>query len=64
MSLFEALPTTAIDTVSEFNAKALKASVSEGLAQGPYVAPRAGFEPATLRTKGIDSTNAPPCDPQ
>ena len=26
----------------------------------PYVAARAGFEPATLRSKGIDSTNALP----
>jgi len=24
------------------------------------VAARAGFEPTTLRSKGIDSTNAPP----
>ena len=37
------------------------ATVSEGLAQGPYVAARAGFEPTTLRTKGIDSTKAPTC---
>ena len=29
------------------------------LAQGPYVAAREGFEPMTLRTKGVDSTNAP-----
>ena len=35
--------------------------MSKGLAQGPvYVAARAGFEPATLRSNGIDSTNAPP----
>ena len=26
----------------------------------PYVATRAGFEPTTLRSKGLDSTNAPP----
>ena len=36
-----------------------QATVSEGLAQGPYVAAR--VEPMTLRTKGIDSTNAPSC---
>jgi len=30
--------------------------VSEGLAQGPYVAARAGVEPMTLRTKGVDAT--------
>ena len=40
--------------------EALQASVSEGLAQGPYVAARAGFEPEILLSKGIDSTNAPP----
>ena len=34
--------------------------MSEGLAQGPYVAARAGFELKTLRSKGFDSTNAPP----
>ena len=33
--------------------------MSEGLAQGPYMAARVGVEPMTLRTKGVDSTNAP-----
>ena len=33
--------------------------MSKGLAQGPYVAARAGVEPMTLRTKVVDSTNAP-----
>jgi len=28
--------------------------VSEGLAQGSYVAAREGFEPATLRTEGTE----------
>src|SRR6218665_1331470 len=37
----------------------LLATASEGLAQGPYVAARAGFEPTTLRTKGVESTNEP-----
>ena len=45
------------DTVSEFHAKAQQATASEGLVQGPYVAARTGFEPATLRTKGAESTN-------
>ena len=36
-------------TVSEFHAEAQQATASEGLAQGPYVAARAGFEPMTLR---------------
>ena len=47
------------DTVSEFHAEAPQATASEGLAQGAYVTPRAGFEPATLRTKGDESTNEP-----
>jgi len=34
--------------------------VSEGLAQGPYVAARAEVEPVTLRTKGVDITNDHP----
>ena len=39
---------------------ALQVTASEGLAQGPYVAVRAVFEPATLWSKWIDSTNASP----
>ena len=48
------------DTVSEFHAKAPQATASEGLAQGPYMAAIVGFEPTTLQTKGVDSTNEPP----
>src|SRR6218665_859038 len=48
------------DTVSEFHAEASQTTVSEVLAQGRYVAARAGFEPTTLRTNGVDSTNGPP----
>ena len=33
--------------------------MSERLAQGPYVAARVGFEPTTLRSAAIDSTNDP-----
>ena len=33
----------------------------EGLAQGPYVATRAGFDPTTLWVKGNEFTNDPPC---
>ena len=40
--------------------KATQATASEGLAQGPYVAARPGFEPETLRTKGAESTKEPP----
>ena len=46
------------DTVPEFHAEAPQATVSEGLAQGPYVEARVGVELMTLRTKGDDSTNA------
>jgi len=46
-------------TVLEFHAEALHSTVSEGLAQGPYVAARAGVEPITLLTKGVASSNAP-----
>ena len=60
MSLSEALPTTAILTLRRsLHAEALQATVSEELAQGSYVAARAGFEPTTLRSKGIDSIYAP-----
>ena len=48
------------DTVLELHAEAPQATTSEGLAQGPYVAARAGFEPTTLKTKGAESTNEPP----
>ena len=42
------------------HAEALQATASEGLAQGPDMAARAGFEPATIRSKDAGSTNAPP----
>ena len=47
--------------MSEFHAEAPQATASEGLAKGPYVAVRVGFETTTLRTKGVESTNEPPC---
>src|SRR6218665_4042834 len=40
--------------------EALPATASEGLAQVSYVAATTVFKPATLRSKGINSTNAPP----
>jgi len=45
--------------VPEFHVNAPQATVSEELAQGPYVVATAGVEPVTLRTKGVDSSNAP-----
>ena len=47
-------------TVLEFHAEAPQAIASEGLTQGPYVVVKAGFEPATLRTCGAESTKEPP----
>ena len=52
------------DTVLEFHAESpqlgqvlhSQAIASGELAQGPYVAAKAGFEPATLWTKGVDAT--------
>jgi len=44
--------------VSEFHAETPQATVSKELAQGPYVAASAGFEPMTLWTRGVESTNA------
>src|SRR6218665_1554390 len=41
--------------------RSAQATVGKGLAQGPYMAARAGVEPMTLRLKVIISTNAPPC---
>src|SRR6218665_2369035 len=38
-----------------------QATAGKGLAQGPYVAARAGVEPTTFRLKVIVSTKAPPC---
>ena len=48
------------DTVLEFRAETPQATASEGLAQGPNKAARAGFEPTSHRMKGNESTNEPP----
>src|SRR6218665_3520329 len=50
-------PRRSADIVLESHAEAPQATASEGLVQGPYVEARAGFEPVTFRTKGIESTN-------
>jgi len=44
-----------------FTPKRQRETSSEGLAQGVYYAVRAGFEPATFRTKCNESINEPPC---
>src|SRR6218665_141083 len=41
--------------------RSAQATANKGLAQGPYMAARAGVEPTTLRLRVIASTNAPPC---
>ena len=46
-------------TVSDSHSEAPQATASEGLAQGFYVADRAGFELETLRTKGGESITEP-----
>ena len=58
--LFKGAPDYSTDTVSEFHAEAHR-QLGKGLAQGPYMAARAGVEPTTLWLKAIDSTKAPPC---
>jgi len=37
------------------------ATTSEGLAQGPYMAARMGFEHANLWMQGTELTTEPPC---
>ena|SRR6218665_2383544 len=44
----EALPTTTLILCRSQHIKAPQATASQGLAQGPYVAARSGFDPATL----------------
>ena len=43
-------PDTALILCRSYQAEALHATVSEGLAQGPYVAAKVEFKPATLQT--------------
>ena len=38
-----------------------QATASEELPQGPYMAARVGFEPATFQKQGIEPTTEPPC---
>src|SRR6218665_4023021 len=57
----EALPTTARILYRSFTPKRTgNSTAGEGLAEGAYVAARAGVEPTTLRLKAIVSTKAPP----
>src|SRR6218665_1562326 len=57
----EALPTTAgILLCIGVSRRSAQATVSKGLAQGPYEAARAEVKPTTLRLRVIDLTNALP----
>ena len=56
----EALPTTAWTLCWSFHAEVHRAIVSEGLAQGPYVAPTVGFEPRPLRPLAANLPTVPP----
>ena len=58
--LLRGAPDYRTNTVSEFHAEAHRQTTNKGLAQGPYVAARAGVEPTTVRLRVIDLTNAPP----
>src|SRR6218665_1076423 len=53
----KAIPTTALILLTRRNATG---NLSEGLVQGPHVAARVEFEPATLRTRGTELTAEPP----
>ena len=56
----EALLTTArIAYCIRVSRRGAQATAGKRLAQGPYVAARAGVEPTTLRLKVIGSTKAP-----
>ena len=61
LSLSEVFPTTVIDTVSEFIRHTPKCYRQLQVKDLPKdLTARTGFEPMTLWSKGIDSTNAPP----
>src|SRR6218665_1377420 len=57
----EALPTTALRLCRSYQATALHATVSLGLAQSPYMVARVGCQSATLRTQGTERIADPPC---
>jgi len=57
----EALLTKASILCWSQHTEVLQATVSEGLAQGPYVAARVLFEPVTFWMQGTEPTTEPPC---
>ena len=54
MSHSEEVPTTGLILCRSKYTEAVRTTASEGLAQGPYVAAKVGFEPATLQTEGTE----------
>src|SRR6218665_3977033 len=56
----QAFPTTAWILYRSFTPKRRRNCIGKGLAQGHYVAARAGVELAALWLKVVDSTKAPP----
>src|SRR6218665_3371779 len=59
--LLGSTPDTARIVCQSFTVKRDRQLRVKDFAQGLYVTARAGFEPVTLRTKGVDSTNEPIC---
>ena len=59
----KALPATCTALILRWSwhAEAPQATTSEGLAQGPYVAARVEFKPATFRTQGTEPTTEQSC---
>ena len=55
------LPTTALILCRSLHSEALQATVSERLAQRPYVPAEVGFEPAALWMQSTELTTEPPC---
>src|SRR6218665_1648526 len=62
--LLRGAPDYSTDTVHiGVSRRSAKATADKGLAQGPYMAARAGVEPTALRLRVIASTNAPQINP-
>ena len=56
--LLRGAPDYSIDNLSELARISVQTTESEGLAQGPYLAARVGFEPGTLLTQGTEPTTS------
>src|SRR6218665_990144 len=56
----EVPPTIGLILCWSYQAEAQQATVIEGLAQGPYMGAKEGFEHATFQTQGTEPTTEPP----